>query len=51
VKPYNIFGATVCEVEVDLLTGQHQVSSTSKFTEVLEYFTFNVSLFNDGINE
>ena len=25
VKPYNIYGVTVCEVEVDLLTGQHQV--------------------------
>ena len=26
VKPYNIYGVTVGEVEVDLLTGQHQVS-------------------------
>ncbi|PNF35793.1 Xanthine dehydrogenase [Cryptotermes secundus] len=25
VKAYNIFGATVCEVEVDLLTGQYQI--------------------------
>ena len=26
VKPYNIYGVTIGEVEVDLLTGQHQVS-------------------------
>ncbi|XP_063217996.1 xanthine dehydrogenase/oxidase-like [Bacillus rossius redtenbacheri] len=26
VKPYTIWGATVVEVEVDILTGQHQVS-------------------------
>ena len=26
VKPYDIYGVTVGEVEVDLLTGQHQVS-------------------------
>ena len=26
MKPYNIYGVTVGEVEVDLLTGQHQVS-------------------------
>jgi xanthine dehydrogenase molybdopterin-binding subunit B len=25
VKPYNIYGVTVGEVEVDILTGQHQV--------------------------
>jgi xanthine dehydrogenase molybdopterin-binding subunit B len=26
LKPYNIYGVTVGEVEVDLLTGQQQVS-------------------------
>ena len=26
MKPYNVYGVTVGEVEVDLLTGQHQVS-------------------------
>ena len=26
MKPYTIYGVTVGEVEVDLLTGQHQVS-------------------------
>jgi len=26
VKPYNIYGVTIGEVEVDILTGQHQVS-------------------------
>jgi hypothetical protein len=26
VKPYDIYGVTIGEVEVDLLTGQHQVS-------------------------
>jgi hypothetical protein len=27
VKPYRIYGVTIGEVEVDILTGQHQVSS------------------------
>lgn len=27
VKPYDIYGVTIGEVEVDLLTGQHQVSN------------------------
>ncbi|XP_048511551.1 indole-3-acetaldehyde oxidase-like isoform X3 [Athalia rosae] len=26
VKPYNVWGGSICEVEVDLLTGQHLVS-------------------------
>jgi xanthine dehydrogenase molybdopterin-binding subunit B len=42
VKAYSIFGATVCEVEVDLLTGQYQVSPAFKFTAVLAYVSFNI---------
>lgn len=42
VKAYSIFGATVCEVEVDLLTGQYQVSPVSKFTAVLACVSFNI---------
>jgi CO/xanthine dehydrogenase Mo-binding subunit len=43
VKAYNIFGATVCEVEVDLLTGQYQVSSCLyTFMAVLACVSFDI---------
>jgi len=42
VKPYSIFGVTVCEVEVDLLTGRYQVSYTSEYTKGLACISFNV---------
>jgi xanthine dehydrogenase molybdopterin-binding subunit B len=44
VKSYDIFGATVCEVEVDLLTGKYQVSSAFVFTTGHACISFNVVL-------
>lgn len=36
-KKYNIYGVTVLEVEVDILTGQHIVSFTSSTFAVFIY--------------
>jgi xanthine dehydrogenase molybdopterin-binding subunit B len=41
VKTYDIYGVTVCEVEVDLLTGRYQVSPTSNMIG-LACVNFNV---------
>lgn len=44
VKPYAIYGATISEVEIDLLTGRYQVSSAFVFTAGCVYICFNVVL-------
>jgi CO/xanthine dehydrogenase Mo-binding subunit len=47
VKTYDIYGATICEVEIDLLTGRYQVSSAFVFTAgcVCVYFNFDIKAY------
>lgn len=42
VKSYNIYGVTVLEVEVDILTGQHLVNIILTVNNVLSMQTYNL---------